>query len=157
MSIALEKQRTYALLGTGGSGKTSLAEMLLFQAGIINRLGAVEEGTTALDYEPEEIIFEDEGTLLQYRYHEKKQTLYEGKAVLTPTEFRFGKRVIRVSSITSASPFSGGKLIFSDGEKDYIFVGHERFNPVKYVMMFHRLSPSFDKNDHYFSLTDSEK
>jgi len=109
------------------------------------------------NYEPEEIIFEDEGTLLQYRYHEKKQTLYEGKAVLTPTEFRFGKRVIRVSSITSASPFSGGKLIFSDGEKDYIFVGHERFNPVKYVMMFHRLSPSFDKNDHYFSLTDSEE
>ncbi|MBR4165855.1 MAG: elongation factor G, partial [Lachnospiraceae bacterium] len=55
MSIALEKQRTYALLGTGGSGKTSLAEMLLFQAGIVSRLGAVEEGTTALDYEPEEI------------------------------------------------------------------------------------------------------
>ena len=55
MSIALEKQRTYALLGTGGSGKTSLAEMLLFQAGIISRLGAVENGNTALDYEPEEI------------------------------------------------------------------------------------------------------
>ncbi len=55
MSIALEKQRTYALLGTGGSGKTSLAEMLLFQAGIISRLGAVESGNTALDYEPEEI------------------------------------------------------------------------------------------------------
>jgi elongation factor G len=55
MSIALEKQRTYALVGTGGCGKTSLAEMLLFQTGIINRLGAIEEGTTALDYEPEEI------------------------------------------------------------------------------------------------------
>ena len=55
MSIALENQRTYALIGTGGCGKTSLAEMLLFQAGIINRLGAIEEGTTALDYEPEEI------------------------------------------------------------------------------------------------------
>ncbi len=55
MSIALENQRTYALVGTGGCGKTSLAEMLLFQAGIINRLGAIEEGTTALDYEPEEI------------------------------------------------------------------------------------------------------
>ena len=29
--------------------------MLLFQSGVINRLGAIEEGTTTLDYEPEEI------------------------------------------------------------------------------------------------------
>ncbi len=55
MSNALENQRTYALIGTGGCGKTSLAEMLLFRAGVINRLGAVEDGTTTLDYEPEEI------------------------------------------------------------------------------------------------------
>ncbi|MBO4312064.1 MAG: GTP-binding protein, partial [Desulfovibrionaceae bacterium] len=55
MSSAAETQRTYALIGTGGCGKTSLAEMLLFQSGVINRLGAIEEGTTSLDYEPEEI------------------------------------------------------------------------------------------------------
>lgn len=55
MSSAVEKQRTYALIGTGGCGKTSLAEMLLFQTGVINRLGAIEDGTTTLDYEPEEI------------------------------------------------------------------------------------------------------
>ncbi len=52
---AIESQRTYALVGTGGCGKTSLAEMLLLQAGVINRLGKIEEGATALDYEPEEI------------------------------------------------------------------------------------------------------
>ncbi len=55
MPKAYANQRTYALVGTGGSGKTSLAEMLLFQAGVINRLGAIEEGTTVLDYEPEDI------------------------------------------------------------------------------------------------------
>jgi elongation factor G len=55
MSEALNQQRTYALVGHGGSGKTSLAEMILKGAGAINRLGKVEEGTTALDYEPEEI------------------------------------------------------------------------------------------------------
>ncbi len=51
----LESQRTYALIGTGGCGKTTLAEMLLFQTGVVNRLGRIEDGTTALDYEPEEI------------------------------------------------------------------------------------------------------
>ncbi len=55
MSNSIETQRTYALIGTGGCGKTTLAEMLLFRAGIVNRLGKIEEGTTALDYEPEEI------------------------------------------------------------------------------------------------------
>lgn len=55
MSKALEAQRTYAIVGTGGCGKTSLAEMLLFQSGVVNRLGKVEDGSTTLDYEPEEI------------------------------------------------------------------------------------------------------
>lgn len=55
MSKGLENQRTYAIVGTSGSGKTSLAEMLLFQTGVISRLGKSEEGNTVMDYEPEEI------------------------------------------------------------------------------------------------------
>lgn len=55
MASPLEMQRTYALVGTGGCGKSSLAEMLLFDAKAINRMGAIEEGTTSLDYEPEEV------------------------------------------------------------------------------------------------------
>jgi len=55
MSKALETQRTYAIVGTGGCGKTSLAEMLLFQAGAIARLGKSEDGAACMDYEPEEI------------------------------------------------------------------------------------------------------
>lgn len=55
MQDALSKQRTYAIVGHGGTGKTSLGEMILFRAGVISRLGKIEEGTTCLDYEPEEI------------------------------------------------------------------------------------------------------
>lgn len=55
MSNTIQAQRTYALVGTGGCGKTTLAEMLLLQAGVTNRLGKIEEGNTVLDYEPEEI------------------------------------------------------------------------------------------------------
>lgn len=55
MATNLTSQRTYALVGTGGTGKTSLAEMLLHASGAVARLGVIEDGTTALDYEPEEI------------------------------------------------------------------------------------------------------
>ena len=55
MASPIESQRTYAVVGTDGSGKTSLSEMLIFDAGAITRLGAIQEGTTVLDYEPEEI------------------------------------------------------------------------------------------------------
>ena len=42
------------LVGHSGSGKTTLAEALLARAGAINRVGRVEDGTTASDTEPEE-------------------------------------------------------------------------------------------------------
>lgn len=49
-----EKIRNVALVGHSGSGKTTLAEALLFRAGLINRLGSVEDGSTVMDYDPEE-------------------------------------------------------------------------------------------------------
>ncbi len=55
MEERLAQQRTYALIGHGGTGKTSLAEHMLVTAGVLSRQGKIEEGTTALDYEPEEI------------------------------------------------------------------------------------------------------
>ncbi|WP_197970619.1 elongation factor G [Denitratisoma oestradiolicum] len=49
-----ESIRTVALVGHGGAGKTSLAEMLLFSAGAINSCGAVTKGSTTCDFDPQE-------------------------------------------------------------------------------------------------------
>ena len=47
--------RNVALLGHGGSGKTSVAEAMLFASGSIDRLGKTPDGNTTCDYDPEEI------------------------------------------------------------------------------------------------------
>jgi elongation factor G len=47
--------RNVALVGHGGSGKTQLASALLFDAGMVNRFGKVDDGTTVTDYDEEEI------------------------------------------------------------------------------------------------------
>lgn len=49
------KQRTIALIAHNGAGKTSLAESLLFYTKVTNRLGSVMDGSSILDYEPEEV------------------------------------------------------------------------------------------------------
>jgi elongation factor G len=46
--------RNIALLGHGGSGKTSLADALLFDTGAVNRLGRVDDGTSISDWDDEE-------------------------------------------------------------------------------------------------------
>ena len=44
-----------AVAGHGGAGKTSLAEAMLYLAGVSDRRGKVGDGNTACDYDPEEI------------------------------------------------------------------------------------------------------
>ena len=47
--------RNIVLLGHSGSGKSALAESLLYMTGAIDRMGKNADGNTVCDYDPEEI------------------------------------------------------------------------------------------------------
>ena len=49
------KIRNLGIIAHGGAGKTSLAEAILFDTKMIDRLGRVDDGTATMDFEPEEI------------------------------------------------------------------------------------------------------
>lgn len=51
----VEKLRNICLMSHGGAGKTTLAEAILFNTGVLDRLGRVADGNTTTDYDPEEI------------------------------------------------------------------------------------------------------
>lgn len=46
--------RNVGVVAHGGAGKTSLVEAMLYNTGVLSRLGRVEDGTTTSDYHPEE-------------------------------------------------------------------------------------------------------
>lgn len=49
------KIRNLGIIAHGGAGKTSLAEAILFDTKMIDRLGRVDDGTATMDFEPEEV------------------------------------------------------------------------------------------------------
>ncbi len=52
---SVQKLRNICLLAHGGGGKTTLAEAMMFNTGVLDRFGKVADGTTTSDYDPEEI------------------------------------------------------------------------------------------------------
>ncbi|MCF6246176.1 MAG: elongation factor G [Desulfobacula sp.] len=75
MSEDIKTMRNVALAGHGGAGKTTLAEAMLFNAGVTNRLGKVEEGNTIMDFQPEETKKQQSINTSFIKYTHNKHTI----------------------------------------------------------------------------------
>jgi elongation factor G len=76
MSGKTAQIRNLVFIGHGGCGKTSLAEALLHGAGATSRLGKVDDGSSVLDYEPEEIKRQITISSAFHHYQWKKYTVH---------------------------------------------------------------------------------
>src|SRR3954465_2619758 len=75
----VEDIRNIALAGHGASGKTTLADALLFQARAVDRRGSVDDGTSVSDYDEEEHKrhFSVDTSVLHLEHHGKQVHLLD--------------------------------------------------------------------------------
>ena len=108
--------RNICLLGHSGSGKTALAESLLYMTGAIDRIGKNADGNTVCDYDPEEIRrhISISTSVVPLEYHNVKLNLLD-----TPGAFDFSGAVMEALRAADAAV-----IVLS--AKDGVTVGFEK-------------------------------
>ena len=109
------------------------------------------------NYQKDDIIFEDNVKFYRSEVNTPRTLLFEGKMTLTANNLIFGDyKTIPLNELIIASPISGKKFNFSTLKENYLVVGNDRFNPLKYILMFNKLDTYMKekKIDIYFSLDD---
>ncbi len=108
--------RNVCLLGHSGSGKTALAESLLYMTGAIDRMGKNADGNTVCDFDPEEIRrnISISTAVVPLEYHNVKINLLD-----TPGAFDFSGAVVEALRASDAA-------ILVCSAKDGITVGFEK-------------------------------
>lgn len=111
------KIRNLALVGHSASGKTSLAEALLYKTGVIDKKGRVEEGSTVSDYEAQE---KKRGISIQTSIIPVEFEDYKINFIDSPGFFDFEGEVLQALRASEAA------LFVIDGENG-IEVGTEKY------------------------------
>ena len=107
------KVRNIAIIGHGNCGKTSLAEAMLFTAGKIKRLGKVDDGSSALDYEDEEISRNISINSSFHNYSWNKHNIY---LIDTPGDDNFLNETLFASSVCDGVVFTIGAVLGVKGQ-----------------------------------------
>lgn len=115
-NYAVDQIRNVVFLGHGSSGKTTLAEALLYSTKVINRMGKVEDGNTVSDFTKEEISrsFSINSSIIPIEWDNKKFNFID-----TPGYVDF------VGETISALRVAGGAVIMVDASSG-IEVGTEK-------------------------------
>lgn len=112
----VDRIRNVALLGHGGSGKTTLTESILFNLNLVNRMGKVTEGNTVSDFDKEEISrgFSIGSSVIPVEWNDSKYNILD-----TPGYFDF------VGEVFGSLRVAGGAVIMVDATSG-IEVGTEK-------------------------------
>lgn len=105
--------RNIALIGHGNSGKTTLAEAMLYTAGKINRLGKVDDGNTSMDYDDEEINRKISISSSFNNYTWKKTEVY---LIDTPGDDSFFNEAISAAHVCDGALFTVGAVLGVKGQ-----------------------------------------
>lgn len=136
--------RNIAIVGHGNSGKTSLAEAMLFTAGKINRLGQVDSGTSAMDYEEEEIKRNISINSSFHNYSWKKHQVF---VVDTPGDDNFINETYFATQICDSALFVVGAVIGVKGQtiKFADFIAEKKMPSLITVSKMDRERANFEK------------
>ncbi|RPH44109.1 MAG: elongation factor G, partial [Desulfobulbaceae bacterium] len=105
--------RNIAIVGHGNCGKTSLAEAMLYTAGKINRLGRVDDGNSAMDYDDEEIHRQISINSSFHNYTWKKHTTY---LIDTPGDDNFLNETLFATHVCDSALFVIGAVLGVKGQ-----------------------------------------
>ena len=101
------------------------------------------------------VIFEDSNVTLKLAIPFQDRILIDqGHMSLTDEKLTVGNTSFNVSDTLIATPVSGKDLCLMINDQDYVISGQDRFNSLKYVLMFNKLDTKMklEKIDNYFTL-----
>ncbi len=105
--------RNIAIFGHGNCGKTSLAEAMLYTAGKINRLGKVDDGSSSMDYEDEEV---GRGISISSSFHNYPWKKHDIFLIDTPGDDNFLNEALFASQVCDSALFTIGAVLGVKGQ-----------------------------------------
>ena len=112
----------------------------------------------AFEPKDDEVIFHDEEGAKLFISHpgKKRELIAKGPVILTKNYIKFAEKTIDIHKIEIASPINGNNFNFSTEDEDYLVKGNDRFNPLKFVLMFNKLDTQMKakKADVYYDLVE---